>query len=182
VVYDGAPSVEHRPSPLRSGSHGGGNGVLKAGGVVHPWGCSAVSSPQWRGDAVSMTTGLGAHPLSWWWIGVGCEACRSSMRAGGVVWAVLQGGRCSGERQCCSSELPRSPAGFSVLTMVVVISKAAVEVFGARQCCIQWLSAVAVLSIPPLRRTSSRGRVVLCVGVVHRSWVVPTALVSFVGL
>jgi hypothetical protein len=32
------------------------------------------------------------------------------------------GGRCSGERQCCSGELPRSLAGFSVLTMVVVVT------------------------------------------------------------
>jgi hypothetical protein len=120
-VYGGAPSVERRPSPLRSGSHGGGKGVLKAGGVVHPWGCSAVSSPRWRGDAVSTTTGLEAQPLSWWWIGVDREACRSSMCAGGVFGQCCRG-RCSGERQCCSGELPRSPAGFSVLTMVVVVT------------------------------------------------------------
>jgi hypothetical protein len=37
-----APSVEHRPSPPRGGPHGGGYGVLKVEGVVHPWGCSAV--------------------------------------------------------------------------------------------------------------------------------------------
>jgi hypothetical protein len=62
---DGAPSVERRPSPLRGVPHGGGYNMLKAGGVVHPWGCSAVLSPQRHGAAVSSTVVLGAWLLSW---------------------------------------------------------------------------------------------------------------------
>jgi hypothetical protein len=41
---------------------------------------------------------------------------------------------------------------------------------------------MAVLSIPHLQRVSGSGRVVLHVGVVRQSQVVPSALVSVVGL
>jgi hypothetical protein len=68
----------------------GGNDMLKAGGVVHPWGRSAVRSPQRRGDAIFVMTMLGAQPLSWQWIDTGFKACRSST-ALAVGCVVLQG-------------------------------------------------------------------------------------------
>jgi hypothetical protein len=64
--------------------------------------------------------------------------------------------------------------------MMVIVSGAAVEVSGARQRCRWQGSAVAVLSIPPLRHASVE--VVLRVGVILRSRVVPSALMSFVSL
>jgi hypothetical protein len=90
--------VERRPSPPRGGPHGGGYDVLKVGGVVHPWGCSAVRSPQQRGGAVSLTVVLGARPLSWRWIGASFEACRSSTTLAVCLGGAAGAGRCGGRR------------------------------------------------------------------------------------
>jgi hypothetical protein len=113
--------------------------VLKARGVVHPWGRSVVRSLRRRGWALGPSLG-GGLALDAKLVG--------HRRCWRCVWAVLQGSD-------VVHELPWSPAGFS---MVVIISEAAVEVSGARQRCIQWQgSAVAVLSIHPFRHASSRG-------------------------
>jgi hypothetical protein len=94
----GAPSVERRPSLPRDGPHGGGYEVLKVGGVVHPWGCSAVRSPRQRGGAVSSMVVLGARPLSWRWIGASFEACRSSTTLAVCLGGAAGAGRCGGRR------------------------------------------------------------------------------------
>jgi hypothetical protein len=113
--------------------------------------------------------------------------CRFEARRLSTALALCLGsatgvGRGGGSR-CCSGKLPQSLTGFSVVAMVVVISRAAVEVSGARRRCFRWQgSVVAVLSIPPLRRASRSGQIVFRVGVIRRSRVMPSVLVSFVGL
>jgi hypothetical protein len=152
------PLMEHRPSPLRVGPHGRGNGVLKAGGVVHPWGHSAA-----RRCGLSIAV-LGARSISWRWIGTRFEACRSStvlaVWLGGVAggrasqWMLVLLGRASSfcswflcGCDCCRHQ--RSDCGGFRSASVV-----------------SWWqeSSVAVLSMYPLRCASGRGQVVLCVG------------------
>jgi hypothetical protein len=78
--------VERRDFPLRGGPHGGENDALKAGGVVHPWGCSAV-----LGARPSLGSGLTPDSKL-----VGCRRCWR------CVWVVLQGVGHRGGRRCCS--------------------------------------------------------------------------------
>jgi hypothetical protein len=78
----------------------------------------------------------------------------------------------------------RSLASFFVVAMVVIVSGAAMEVSEMRYWrCFWWQdSTEAVLSIPPLWCASASCWVVLCVGIICRYRVVPSALVSIVGL
>jgi hypothetical protein len=118
---------------------------------------------------------VAVQSLRWW-----CWALGLSLGGGLVLHSKLVGHR--RRWQCVwvvllgpdvavgvgPGELPRSPDGFSVVALVVVVSGVAVEVFGARRWCHWWqVSTVVVLSFPHLRRASGSGRVVLRVGVVR---------------
>jgi hypothetical protein len=142
--------------------------MLKAGGVVHPsklvcrrqrWQCgllggTVVWSLRWRCWALgpSLDGGLALDSKL---------VCRRQRWR--CVWAVLQGGRTS-----------RSPAGFSMVALVIGVSRVVMEVSRARRRCLWWRCCLFPISDVRL--------VVLCVGIIHRSQIVLSVLVSVINL